>query len=202
MTVRLGGAGQITNIVNDQGATASSATAVYLPDYPPADTTPPTLTLTSVPAAPSLSGWYTTPVIVSIAASDDYTPGPTVVASLDGAAPNPVTGPITIPDGQHTLTVTATDASGNVTTATWTGRVDTTPPTTTSDATDTPTTSSDTPSGSAAPSGSVSIAVAGELADTGSSSPAALSAAGALAVLIGSALTWTMRGRRRATQTG
>jgi hypothetical protein len=127
-SVFLNGSGGISHIINDAGDPAiGSFAAPQLAFYPPADTTAPTVTITPS-SAPSPAGWYRG-VSLAIAATDDYAPAPTVEASLDGGAWQPVTGPVVVPDGDHTGRARATDSSGNVSAIVeWTGRVDGTAP--------------------------------------------------------------------------
>ena len=130
-SVFLSGSGGISHVINDAGAPVigSYATA-QLASYPPADTTAPTVALTATPAAPNGSnGWYTSPVTLTASGTDDYTPGPTFEASVDGAAWAPLSGSVTLADGNHTVLVRSVDASGNTSDAvTWTGKVDTKAP--------------------------------------------------------------------------
>lgn len=95
------------------------------------DTTAPSVTLTAEPAA-APSGWYVRPVTVTVRASDNRDPDPTVEVLVDGAEPVPYTGPFTLDgDGAHTVQVLATDTAGNVGEVQRDLRVDTTAPVTT-----------------------------------------------------------------------
>jgi hypothetical protein len=95
-------------------------------DMPPADTTPPTVALTPS-AAPAASGWYVTPVEVTVTVTDDSST--TAEVSVDGGAWQAVSGPVAVPQGEHTVRARATDDSGNVSEIVeWTGRVDTDAP--------------------------------------------------------------------------
>jgi GH24 family phage-related lysozyme (muramidase) len=72
-------------------------------------------------------GWFTSSVTVSASAADPA-PGSglsTLTYSLDGGADTPYGGPLTIGDGFHTITFTATDVAGNSSTSTQTVNVDT-----------------------------------------------------------------------------
>jgi hypothetical protein len=127
-SVFLNGSGGISHIINDAGDPAiGSFAAPQLAFYPPTDTTAPTVTITPS-SAPAASGWYRG-VQLAVTATDDYTPPPTVEVSLDGASWQPVTGPVVVPDGEHTVQARATDSSGNVSAVVeWSGRVDATAP--------------------------------------------------------------------------
>jgi hypothetical protein len=123
-SVFLNGSGGISHIINDVGDPAiGSFASPQLAFYPLPDTTAPTVTLTAS-AAPAPSGWYITPVEVSATATDD---SPTTIeTSLDGGAWQPVSAPVAVPEGEHTLRARATDSAGNVSEIVeWTGRVDT-----------------------------------------------------------------------------
>ncbi|NKY38233.1 hypothetical protein HGA02_01470 [Cellulomonas septica] len=74
----------------------------------------PVVTLTTDPERPA-SGWFTGPVDVTVTATDDTDPSPTVEAQVDGGAWTAVTGPITVSgDGRHTVRGRATDSGGLV----------------------------------------------------------------------------------------
>ncbi|WP_207957741.1 ThuA domain-containing protein [Streptomyces sp. YIM 98790] len=81
-----------------------------------ADTTPPTVALTTDPAAPTgADGWWTTPVTVTAAAEDDGDGAVSVEYRVNGGSWAGYTGPLTLSaDGEHTVEVRATDAAGNV----------------------------------------------------------------------------------------
>ncbi|MFI2485837.1 Ig-like domain-containing protein [Promicromonospora kroppenstedtii] len=96
------------------------------------DTAPPSITVTTTPAA-APSGWYLEPVTVTVRATDNRDPDPWVEVSLDGGAPVPYEGPFTLADGTHTVRVVATDAAGNTGEAERELRVDSAAPVTTAD---------------------------------------------------------------------
>jgi hypothetical protein len=96
------------------------------------DTAPPSVTVTTTPAA-APSGWYLGPVTVTVRATDNRDPDPSVEVALDGGDPEPYTGPFTLGDGTHTVRVLATDAAGNAGEAERELRVDSAAPVTTAD---------------------------------------------------------------------
>jgi len=81
-----------------------------------ADTTAPTVSIATDPAAPTGSnGWYRDDVTVTVTAQDDRDQAPKIEASVNGADFAPVTGPIVLTeDGTTTVRARATDAAGNV----------------------------------------------------------------------------------------
>jgi hypothetical protein len=94
---------------------------------PGADTTAPTVALSSDPVAPDgTNGWYRGPVTLTATAVDDVDPSPVVSAVVDGAAAAQISAPISfITDGRHTVSVTAGDAVGNVSAASsWSAKID------------------------------------------------------------------------------
>ena len=100
---------------------------------PAVDKTAPVTTATLAPAEPNgANGWYTSPVTVTLAATDEA--GGSGVDrteyQLDGGAWTPYTGPVTVSgDGSHTLAYRSADKAGNVETAkTVTSKLDTTAP--------------------------------------------------------------------------
>ncbi|MEJ3405240.1 adenylyl cyclase [Rathayibacter sp. YIM 133350] len=130
-TVFLSGSGGISHVINDAGAPVIGSYATsQLASYPPADVQAPTVSIAPSPESPDgANGWYRTPVTLTVVGSDDFTPGPHFEASVDGGAWKPVTGPITLKDGSHTVKARAIDDSGNVSeTITWGGKVDTVAP--------------------------------------------------------------------------
>ena len=75
---------------------------------------PPVVTATTEPARPA-SGWFTGPVVVTVAATDEDDPSPLVEAQVDGGAWTEVTGSVTVSgDGRHTVRARATDDGGLV----------------------------------------------------------------------------------------
>lgn len=90
------------------------------------DQTEPALSAPVLTGTPGLSGWYTSEVEFTSEASDATSGLASLLYSLDGEAWLP--GPLTLPDGQHTVQVQATDRAGNVSITLQTVDVDTTPP--------------------------------------------------------------------------
>ena len=126
VSVFLNGSGGINHIINDAGLPAvGSFASPGLLSYPPADTQAPTVAITAAPAVPDGSnGWYRSGVSLTVTGSDDFTPL-TLEANVDGAGWTPVSGPIALADGTHSVQARATDGSGNVSAvATWSGKVD------------------------------------------------------------------------------
>ncbi|MET1016061.1 MAG: hypothetical protein ABWX76_04550 [Leifsonia flava] len=126
VSVFLNGSGGINHIINDTGLPAvGSFASPGLLSYPPADTQAPTVAITAAPAAPDGSnGWYRSGVSLTVTGSDDFTPL-TLEANVDGAGWTPVTGPIALAEGTHSVQARATDGSNNVSAvASWTGKVD------------------------------------------------------------------------------
>ncbi|MET3806149.1 hypothetical protein ABIB25_003158 [Nakamurella sp. UYEF19] len=117
---------------NPQGLNYDPSIAdVWTLPAPGADTTPPTVTLTTDPSVPTgLNGWYNGPVTVSAIAVDDVDPSPVLSAVVDGAESAQVSAPVSlVTDGRHTVSVTAADAVGNVSAASnLSVKIDATPP--------------------------------------------------------------------------
>lgn len=90
------------------------------------DATEPALSAPVLTGTPGLSGWYTSEVEFVTDASDATSGLAGLLYSADGGAWLP--GPLTLPDGQHTVQVQATDHAGNVSLTSQTVDVDTTPP--------------------------------------------------------------------------
>ncbi|KRC59210.1 hypothetical protein ASE14_15695 [Agromyces sp. Root81] len=91
--------------------------AVYFDDVSiTVDEQAPAVTVAADPAEPNgANGWYTGPVTVNVAATDDLDPAPVIEANIDGAGWTTATGPLSIEaDGTHEVLVRAADASGNV----------------------------------------------------------------------------------------
>ncbi len=124
-SVFLNGTGGINHIINDAGGPAvGSFASPQLASYPPADTTAPSVAIASDPEAPGPDGTYTSAVTLTVSGSDDFTPPPAVEANVDGAGWQPVTAPIVLGDGQHTVEARATDAAGNVSAVvSWSGTI-------------------------------------------------------------------------------
>ncbi|MGG7510272.1 hypothetical protein [Plantibacter sp. YIM 135249] len=137
-SVFLNGSGGISRIINDAGAPAvGTFSSPQLASYPPVDTTAPTVTITA--DATDVDGWYPA-VALTIVATDDFTPPPTIETKIDGgpwtvaagnsdSAPGSISVSVPITDGQHTVIARATDDSGNVSSeASWSGKVHAGPP--------------------------------------------------------------------------
>ena len=126
VSVMLNGTGGINHIINDAGEAAHApggGVSRFLASYPPADTTAPTVTI-AADRAPGADGIYNGTVTLTISSTDDFTPPPTLEANVDAAGWQPVTGPIVLGNGTHTLEARATDASGNVSAiASWSGTI-------------------------------------------------------------------------------
>jgi beta-glucosidase len=91
----------------------------------------PTVTVTASPSSPTGSnGWYTAPVTLTPAATDDTDTTPSIEVNVDDAGWFAAPASIVVStDGVHTVSVRATDDSGNVSSvATTTVKVDTTKP--------------------------------------------------------------------------
>lgn len=127
VSVFLNGVGGIHRIVNDAGESVQGpggGVSRFLASYPPADTTAPSLEASV--AGPQSNGWHRTATL-TVDASDDYTPPP--VVELDhGDGWVAYDGPVALADGEHDIAIRATDSSGNVATASWSGKVDGTAP--------------------------------------------------------------------------
>ncbi len=82
---------------------------------PPSDTQAPTLAVTSDPASPNgQNGWYTSPVTLAFAATDETDPAPRVEVSVNGAEFAAHDGPLVLDqDGTYTVAARAVDAAGN-----------------------------------------------------------------------------------------
>lgn len=102
----------------------------------PADTTAPTVTVSSTPAvADGAEGWYVSQPSVTATAKDDVDASPRLEVSTDGGETwASYTGPVTPADGSWNLVFRAIDAAGNVSpTSTVALKVDRTVPTITAD---------------------------------------------------------------------
>lgn len=83
------------------------------------DPAPPAITTTVTGGPAGDAGTYRGPVTVAIAATDGVSGLATLVASVDGASPASVSGPIALSaEGAHRIAITATDRAGNVSTRT------------------------------------------------------------------------------------
>ncbi len=103
--------------VDQTGSATASFDYFHVIGDAPADTTAPVTTATTDPAAPTgANGWYTGPVTVTLAATDE-TGGSGVDAisvAVDGAASVGYSAPIAVTgDGTHTVAYAAKDKAGN-----------------------------------------------------------------------------------------
>jgi regulation of enolase protein 1 (concanavalin A-like superfamily) len=98
-----------------------------------ADVVAPVTTATTNPAAPGASGWYTGPVTVTLAATDDGSGVDRTEYTVDGGAWTAYTAPFAVSgDKAHTVRYRSADKAGNVETAkTLAVKVDATAPLTT-----------------------------------------------------------------------
>ncbi|SNS67944.1 NPCBM-associated, NEW3 domain of alpha-galactosidase [Micrococcales bacterium KH10] len=80
------------------------------------DTTKPTVEVRTSAAKPMTAGWYTTPATATIKAYDDDINLTVEYSTNDGVTWTPYIAPITFSDGAHSLSVRATDSTGNVST--------------------------------------------------------------------------------------
>ncbi|MEV0893280.1 Ig-like domain-containing protein [Promicromonospora sp. NPDC050262] len=124
-----GGLFLVAGAVEGTDVPAEAVVFVLEPDEAE-DTAPPSVTVTTAPAA-APSGWFLEPVTVTVRATDNRDPDPRVEVALDGGDPEPYTGPFTLEDGTHTVRATATDAAGNTGEAERELRVDSAAPVTT-----------------------------------------------------------------------
>nr|BFE50361.1 hypothetical protein GCM10017745_37880 [Saccharothrix mutabilis subsp. capreolus] len=77
------------------------------------DRTAPVLTVATDPASPGEGGWWTAPVTVTAATTDDQ-PGPVRVEHRVGTGDwTPYTAPLSFADGERVVAFRATDAAGN-----------------------------------------------------------------------------------------
>ena len=97
------------------------------------DETAPETTATTNPAAPGASGWYTGPVTVTLAATDEGSGVDRTEYTVDGGAWTPYTAPFVVSgDKNHTVQYRSVDVAGNVEEAgTLAVKVDATAPLTT-----------------------------------------------------------------------
>jgi probable HAF family extracellular repeat protein len=100
--------------INDNGQ-------IYLPGFDASSTqhavllTPLPVTTATIAGTKNTSGWYTTSVTASLAATDAVTGVKSISYSLDGAASKVYSAPISVTtNGTHTITYQATDKSGHV----------------------------------------------------------------------------------------
>ena len=132
------GNGGMRHIINGTGDPVDStltASDVFgltstarLASYPPADTEPPTLSVTPTTAG-GAHGWLTS-ASLAFTGTDNYTPGPTFAVQVDGAPWIAKTTPYRVPEGRHVIKIHSIDQYSNTSPVTsWTGKVDGTKPT-------------------------------------------------------------------------
>ena len=90
------------------------------------DSTPPVVGTPVLTGTLGLAGWYTSSVGVSVLATDATSGVASIQYSVDGGAWQTTTPALS--DGQHTVQIKVTDHAGNVSTASASAKVDTTPP--------------------------------------------------------------------------
>ncbi|WP_142112460.1 OmpL47-type beta-barrel domain-containing protein [Rarobacter incanus] len=89
------------------------------------DAEAPKVTISSDPSSPSANGKYETSVKLTVTASDDKDPSPSIEVMRDGGEWEAYTGPVTFTsEGEHSLQARATDSAGKVSDVkTWTGTI-------------------------------------------------------------------------------
>ncbi|GAB3615246.1 adenylyl cyclase [Humibacter ginsengisoli] len=127
VTQFLNGGGGIVHGINGTGdtvsATAPTGHTAYIVDYPSAGTPVTTVTFATPGAQPNGAGFYKGGSVTLVIGTTGDTSA-VLTANIDGRAPVTVTGPIKLGEGSHTVSVTATDAAGDVeAVGTWRGRV-------------------------------------------------------------------------------
>ncbi len=79
------------------------------------DTAPPVLSVAVSAVKAPVRGWYPAPVTVTASAVDGGDASPSLQVRVDNAPDwSPLTGPLVLGDGTHTVALRAVDASGNV----------------------------------------------------------------------------------------
>lgn len=111
LTLQVGDGGNYIN--NDHGTYADAF--VECAPGPAPDTTAPQVTLTTNPTAPNAAGWFTTPVVATVVATDDGEDEPFVSIKVGDEGTDEYVAPITLSDGVHVVEAGATDISGNTT---------------------------------------------------------------------------------------
>ncbi|WP_183086180.1 PT domain-containing protein [Mycetocola tolaasinivorans] len=134
-SVYLNGTGGINHVINDQGSIVKAGPGfqtAQIVSYPPADTTAPRLSVSANPSRPGPDGFYTSKVTLTVTATDDFLPAPTVQYRFlnDTARAAGETewltaqGPIVLGNGSHSVEIRAVDGSGNVSdVVSWSGLV-------------------------------------------------------------------------------
>ncbi|MGV8895837.1 MAG: OmpL47-type beta-barrel domain-containing protein [Rhodoglobus sp.] len=84
----------------------------------------PVITIDDGDAEATSFGWYNTPVALTVNVTDETDAAPTVEYSLDGGSWTPYVDAVVVGEGEHTLSVRATDAAGNQSEAAATTKVD------------------------------------------------------------------------------
>ena len=121
------GQGSITVLGDGTHLITASDTGNQISQVVQIDTTPPTIK-SSISAPQSGNGWTSGGTTLTVTASDMGSGVASVTYQVAGGQPTAVTGPISVPSGQTTYTLRATDFVGNSSTATVTTQVDTTAP--------------------------------------------------------------------------
>ncbi|GAA2238201.1 hypothetical protein GCM10010401_08030 [Rarobacter faecitabidus] len=101
-------------INNDHGAFGNAV--LHCQPGPAPDTTAPTVELSTAPAAPGPSGWFTSPVVATVTATDDGDEAPFVSIKVGNNGWDEYSAPVTINDGVHAVAAEAVDIAGNATT--------------------------------------------------------------------------------------
>ncbi len=123
----LTGQGSITVLGDGTHLITASDTGNQLRQVVQIDTTAPSIS-SSLSAPQSGNGWTSGGTTLMISASDTGSGVASLTYQVAGGQPTAVTGPITVPSGQTTYTVTATDFVGNTSTAAVSTKVDSTSP--------------------------------------------------------------------------
>ncbi len=111
----------------DRAGNAETASSVVVP----IDMVPPIITVFNLAGTVGYGGWYISPLVVTLAASDAGSGLALMEYRIDGGAWTTYTGPFNVvSEGAHTIECRPTDVAGNSTTGSQFAQVDTTLPTT------------------------------------------------------------------------